>query len=167
MTAGFTRIELRPTEIPEIDLEIRGFLEPPAADIPESFDAAARRYLEVMFTQPATESFGHAQMMLNAIPFQPTAAEVGPALELRLPELEYHGTEELELTDSFVAAYTQTYRDVPIHGSTIGVERLNFSVRDGKRWDPFAMASEENQCCKRAAPGFGALGGERKRNQCR
>ena len=28
-------------------------------------------------------------------------------------------------------------------GSTIGAERLNFSVRNGKRCDPYAITSEE------------------------
>ena len=28
-----------------------------------------------------------------------------------------------------------------LHCSTIGADRLNFSVRDGKRWDPAAIAT--------------------------
>jgi hypothetical protein len=45
---------------------------------------------------------------------------------------------------------------LPPKGSTIGAEGLNFRVRNGNGWDPFAMITRRNKCCYREGMKAGA-----------
>ena len=47
----------------------------------------------------------------------------------------------------------------PAGRSTIGADGLNFSVRDGKRWDPVALATWKGLTCG-GSEGAGKKGGE-------
>ena len=105
MAAGFNKIQFQSSETFDLDKDFSALLEPSPPGVPEDFDAAARRYLGVLFEKPANASF--------AILEDP---------DQELPDLSFKGAQELPVADTTVAEYTQKWRGIPIYGARVGVE---------------------------------------------
>lgn len=105
MAAGFNKIQFQSPETVKREIKFSVSDEPAPPGVPEDFDAAARRYLGMLFEKPAGASFS-----VTAEKAQET------------PDLSFKGAEEVPLADTTVAEYTQKWRGIPVYGARVGVE---------------------------------------------
>ena len=105
MAAGFNKIQFQSSESFDLGNEFSLLLAPSPPGVPEDFDAAARRYMGVLFEKSANASF---------------AAVAEPDQES--PDLSFKGIKELPVAETTVAEYTQKWRGIPIYGARVGVE---------------------------------------------
>ena len=62
--------------------------------------------------------------------------EISHAIQPTLGVIQQKRTDSIESLLELAATYSPTF-----YCSTIGVNGLNFSVRNGKRWDPIAITT--------------------------